>query len=164
MDLQTRLVKTAKGRDEIERRSFKLPGRLRTLLIVVDGTRSIEELTADGVRLGAPDDALILLMREGFVAPVSVAGGAAPASAAVEDGAGDSGEYTRFRAAKQLMNDTAVDNMGGLKKFTFTMKLERCSTRPELAELVEDYELSLTRAIGKDAADVLVSRVRALLR
>lgn len=166
MDSGTRLIKTAKGREEIEHRRFKLASKMRTLLILVDGTRSLEELTNDGRRLGAPEDALILLMKEGFVAPVTGAvasvvepvPGPAPGGS---DAATD--EFGRFRAAQQFMNNTAVDNMGGLKKFTFTLKLERCSVRQDLANLLPDYEESLTKAIGRDAAGVLVGRLRAML-
>jgi hypothetical protein len=166
MDSGTRLIKTAKGREEIDQRRYKLASKLRTLLILVDGARSVSDLTNDGRKLGAPDDALILLMRDGFVAPVTVPVAAAvaePTEAAQQGAAPPSSELKRFRAAQQFMNETAVDNMGGLKKFTFTLKLERCSVRQDLVDLVDDYELSLTKSIGKDAADVLVGRLRALL-
>jgi len=70
---------------------------------------------------------------------------------------------SRFRAAKHFMNETAVDNLGGLKKFTFTLKLERCSVRADLANLLPDYESAMANSIGKDAASVLVSKMRTLL-
>lgn len=166
MDAGTRLIKTAKGREEIELRRHKLASKLRTLLILVDGTRSINEITNDATRLGAPDNAVLLLMRDGFVEPVMdndiVAGD--PGRRAAQDGAeAPMDEFARFRAAKQFMNETAVDNLGALKKFTFTLKLERCSVRQDLADLVDDYGQSLTKAIGRDAAAVLVARLRVLL-
>lgn len=175
----TRLVKTAKGREEIEHRRYKLAGKLRTLLILIDGTRSIEDIAGDAQKLGAPEDAVIHLMREGFVAPVAnakgqgapgrptdIARGEAPSAvpAAEDDTTLADSEFARFRAAKQFMNDTAVDNMGAMKKFTFTLKLERCAVRQDLADLIDDYELSLTKSIGRDAATLLVERLRLLLR
>src|SRR5512141_2677962 len=69
MDSATKLIKTPKGKEEIEQRRYKLAGKLRTLLILVDGSRSVVDLADDGRRLGAPEDALIVLMRDGFVAP-----------------------------------------------------------------------------------------------
>lgn len=185
MESTTRLVKTPKGREEIEHRRYKLPGKLRTLLILIDGTRTIEETARDAQKLGAPEDAVIQLMREGFAAPVGDAGRgsiavARPVDEAVVDlppasdggaSAGGGGvprgvdpDFEKFRNAKQFMNDTAVDNMGGLKKFTFTLKLERCSVREDLAALVDDYELSLVKSIGREAASVLVDRLKVLLR
>lgn len=166
MDSMTRLMKTDKGKEEIDHRMHKLPARLRTLLILVDGTRSVTELADDGRRLGAPEDGLIVLMTGGFISPVS--GPSAPkaandASAGVEELAGPAPEYDRFRDAKQFMNETAVDNLGGLKKFTFTLKLEKCSVRMDLEQLMGEYELALTKAIGGDATSVLVRRMRVLL-
>jgi hypothetical protein len=168
MDTATKLIKTAKGKEEIEQRRYKLAGKLRTLLILVDGSRSVDQLADDGKRLGAPDDALILLMRDGFVAPLSgveaandsrmgdIEGGAATATEPVD-------EYSRFRIAKQFMNETAVDNLGGLKKFTFTLKLERCAVRADLANLLPEYESAMSKEIGKDATGVLVTKMRTLL-
>ena len=167
MDAKARLIKTEKGREEIDHRRYKLAGKQRTLLILVDGTRSIDELTNDGRKLGAPDDALILLMREGFVTPVmgsqtTRTADAAPGPASAGEASPDD-EFARFRIAQKFMNDTAVDNMGGLKKFTFTLKLERCAVRQDLANLLDDYRQSLAKAIGNDGADVLVTQARALL-
>ena len=188
MDSGTRLSKTAKGREEIEHRRYKLPGKLRTLLILIDGTRSIEAIASDAQKLGAPEDAVIQLMRDGFVAPIAAGSrSAAAASRSIDssrgelpraapgvlDAGGDAGgdqlaepeiEFAKFRHAKQFMNDTAVDNMGALKKFTFTLKLERCAVRQDLAALMDDYALSLTKSIGPDAASVLVDRLKVLLK
>jgi hypothetical protein len=169
MDSATKLIKTAKGKEEIEQRRYKLASRLRTLLILVDGSRSVDQLADDGRRLGAPDDALILLMRDGFVAPaagVEAANDSRMGDADAQTAAADAppvDEYERFRVAKQFMNETAVDNLGGLKKFTFTLKLERCSVRADLANLMGEYEVAMTKEIGRDAAGVLVSKMRSLL-
>ena len=160
MDTATRLVKTPKGKEEIEQRRYKLAGKLRTLLILV---------ADDGKRLGAPDDALIVLMRDGFVASLSgieAANDSRIGDARLQGATPDSppeDEFSRFRTAKHFMNETAVDNLGGLKKFTFTLKLERCSVRTDLANLLPHYEVAMGNAIGRDAAAVLVSRMRMLL-
>ena len=217
METTTRLAKTDKGREEIEHRRYKLPGKVRTLLILIDGTRTIDEVARDAQKLGAPEDAVLQLMREGFVA--SVAGGArgAPAGRGLDYGRADAesargadgarvsdsahpaaggeragaigaiggdgsgtgnasgsdgdtesspvdSDYERFRVAKKFMNDTAVDNMGAMKKFTFTLKLERCAVRTDLAELIDEYEQALTKSIGPEGAAVLVDRLKVLLR
>ncbi|MEO7762113.1 MAG: hypothetical protein ABIS68_09420 [Casimicrobiaceae bacterium] len=168
MDTVGKLFKTAKGKEEIEQRRYKLAGKLRTLLILVDGSRSANQLADDGRKLGAPDDALLVLMRDGFVAAAvnAVAAndsrmGNLVGEVALAEAPAD--EFARFRVAKQFMNETAVDNLGTLKKFTFTLKLERCSVRTDLANLLPDYERAMTGAIGRDAASVLVSKMRELL-
>lgn len=62
--------KTDAGRAEIRDRSRRLPPALRTLLLVVDGQRTLAQLqeVATGVR--APDDALDRLLAEGLIEQV----------------------------------------------------------------------------------------------
>ena len=163
MDSKIRLAKTDKGKEEINHRRHKLPSKLRTLLILVDGTRSVTELTDDCRKLGAPEGGVDVLITDGFIAPIDSA--AANDAVAILAGADETpvDEYGRFRVAKQFMNETAVDNLGALKKFTFTLKLERCSVRKDLAELLPDYEQALTKAIGAQASTVLSTRMKQLL-
>ena len=169
MDPRTRLAKTDKGREEIESRRHKLPAKLRTLLILIDGTHTFDQVSGDAAKLGAPEDALALLIEHGFVAPVGASGTTTIQPAGVPEARDDAEaspatEFERFRTAQQFMNETAVDNMGAFKKFTFTLKLERCAVREDLAALVGDYEQSLAKSIGSEGAAVLTNQLRALLR
>ena len=70
VDRQWIPVKTAKGQEEIRTKTYKLPARLRRLLIMVDGQSTIGETM---VRLAALDDDLethfSTLLAEGFLAP-----------------------------------------------------------------------------------------------
>jgi hypothetical protein len=63
--------KTDAGRDEIRDRSRRLPPALRTMLLMVDGQRTLSDLrqVAGGVR--APDDALERLLAEGLIEPTT---------------------------------------------------------------------------------------------
>ncbi|MEP7084040.1 MAG: hypothetical protein ABI854_04825, partial [Betaproteobacteria bacterium] len=112
MDAKARLIKTDKGREEIDHRRYKLASKQRTLLILVDGTRSIDDLTNDGKKLGAPDDALILLLREGFVTAVTSSSAntvtAVESAAANEAGGSDADEFTRFRAAQMAWDEDKI--------------------------------------------------------
>ncbi len=63
--------KTAKGLIEIETRANRLPPRLRSLLILVDGRRSDEELRRTFPQQA--DESLIALVGDGFIEVVSVA-------------------------------------------------------------------------------------------
>lgn len=61
-------AKTDKGRDEIATRQHRLPARLRTVLLMIDGQRSFEALASD---LGLADltaDNLAILLQGGFIA------------------------------------------------------------------------------------------------
>lgn len=56
--------KTVKGQEEIDTRAYRLPPRLRSLLIMVDGKRTDEALHA---MLPQADEGLAALLEQGFV-------------------------------------------------------------------------------------------------
>ena len=151
-------VKTAEGVAELKQRSRKLPPRLRTMLIMIDGTLTVEQLRQAGASLGVPDGFIDTLRTQGLIAlrPAAQAPGA-DASAAP-----GLPEAERFRAAQRFMNDTVVDALG-FRAFLFTLKLEKCFTRAELVALLGDYEKAIAKGSGPQTAGVLASRARALL-
>ena len=65
--MQTRWSKTEAGRNEIQQRTRKLPAGLRSILLLVDGQRSDDELQAMMSGLHAPDDALGQLAADGLI-------------------------------------------------------------------------------------------------
>ena len=65
--MQTRWSKTEAGRNEIQQRTRKLPAGLRSILLLVDGQRSDDELQAMMSGLHAPDDALSQLAADGLI-------------------------------------------------------------------------------------------------
>ena len=66
MDKHTLLVKTDKGREALARRSPELGPRLRSLLILVDGKRSVAELDRLGAGLGGGMPFLEQLVAQGW--------------------------------------------------------------------------------------------------
>lgn len=72
------LAKTVAGVEEIETRARRVPPRLRTMLILVDGRRSVAELIDAAAGLGDVRQALETLHDEGFVIRV---GGPRPVAA-----------------------------------------------------------------------------------
>jgi hypothetical protein len=74
--------KTDKGHAEIETRAHRLPPRLRSALILVDGKRSSDELR--GLILQQADETLAALNEQGFI---EVAAVAVPAAAAARPAA-----------------------------------------------------------------------------
>jgi hypothetical protein len=131
----------------------------------VDGTQPEFLIKEEGARLGAPPDFLQELVSLGLVERIG------SVQAAVNDSTGSPGatapvradEYTRFREAKQFMNTTVVDALG-IKSFFFTMKLERAGVTADLVELIEPYEQAIAKAEGAEHAEVLVKRLREMLR
>ena len=62
-------IKTRIGRDEARRTDSSIPRRLRTLLALVDGRRSVGELRAAIHSYRGLDDALDMLRKMGFIEP-----------------------------------------------------------------------------------------------
>lgn len=184
MALEAGIAKTAKGLEEIETKKYKLPARARTLLILVDGVKTLATIREMATKLGLPETQIDELISQGFVevksvpvvqmlavAPVAVplakmtAGAGsndpAPAGAASVSTAGVS-EYDKFRVAKQFMNDTVVNSLG-IKAFFFTLKLEKCSTRADLSGLLEAYSKAMEKSSGAQEEALLTQRLRELL-
>jgi hypothetical protein len=177
--------KTAAGFEEVRGRALKLPQRLRTMLIMVDGTRTVAQLRDAAQTLAAPEDFLQLLQGMGLVAlegTAPVRGGspssaglvvqapaaatappAAPAVVTVDVPVGSvtvSGE--KFRAALKFMNDSAVDLLG-LRAFFFTLKLEKCYTPQDLLALLPDFSKAIAKSNGPEMARALEDRARQML-
>ncbi len=70
MNPQARFVKTAKGQEEIRSRTHRLQPRLRSLLVLVDGTRHAADLVQAAAGLGGDAGFLEALIKEGFVEEV----------------------------------------------------------------------------------------------
>ena len=146
--------KTDRGAAEITDRKMKVSPRLRTMLILIDGTRPEFLVKEEAAKVGAPADFLEQLVALGLV---EKAGHAAAGPAPAVD------EFSRFRAAKDFMNTTIVDALG-IKSFFFTMKLERAGTREDLREIAPAYRQAIAKAAGESEAEVLARRLDEMLR
>ena len=83
MDPSAVFAKTPKGLEEVANRTYKLPPRLRALLIMVDGKISAAELAAKAASLGGIVPMLAELSSQGFIAaPTTQAAETVPAGAA----------------------------------------------------------------------------------
>lgn len=60
-------AKTAQGQDEIATRAHRLPARLRTILIMVDGRQSVAELVAKSPMPEETENLLATLQEGGFI-------------------------------------------------------------------------------------------------
>ncbi len=63
-------IKTRLGREEAQRSNSAIPRRLRTLLALVDGRRSVGELRAAIHSYRGLGDALDMLHKMGFIEPL----------------------------------------------------------------------------------------------
>jgi hypothetical protein len=152
----TRYAKTEMGAAEISKRRKNLRGRMRTMLILVDPSRTADELRAQATQLGVPDDFLETLVRDGYLTPVAGSEPSEVAGTQVSDR-----ELARFRRAQAFINETIVDAMG-VRAFMFTLKLERCVTRAELAALLPEYEKGIAKFRDEAQTRLLVQRAKDL--
>jgi hypothetical protein len=175
----TRYVKTEKGSTEIENRGKNLRGRMRTMLFLIDASRTADELRAQAAQIGLDANFLDVLINEGYVVPIvqkatsRVATGVAPAAASTRSTVADvpvadavppvEDEASRFRVAKAFINDTVVDALHPFRAFMFTLKLERCATRADLAELLPDYAAAIGKYHDENTAKVLVDHAKDLV-
>lgn len=152
--------KTAKGQLEIETRALKLAPRFRSLLIMVDGRRSDDELVQLMPQL-APGgiEALAqsgLIEAIGVVAePAARAPAPAPAPAPVPPTRSPNFESRRKEAVRALLD---LVGPGGE---TTALKLERAKDDAELAALIGAAEDLILRMRGRGVADSFAQRTRA---
>jgi hypothetical protein len=128
-------VKTNAGTHELKSRARQLPQRLRTMLIMIDGSRSVAQLPEPALPVQPPSPAPMPALSDG----------------------------ERFNTAKQFMNDTIVDNLG-LRAFFFTLKLEKCFTLADLEAMLPDYSKAIAKSRGSDVARKLEAQARSKLR
>ena len=155
----TRYAKTEKGAAELRSRGQHLRGRLRTMLILIDPSKTGDELRASAAQIGVDTDFIETLIRDGYIVAV---GGKETGSVAVPPRDLSKDELARFRAAKAFINETIVDALG-VRAFLFTLKLERCSTRADLARLLPDYAKAIAKFRGEVETRLLVERATELV-
>lgn len=143
MDPEAVLSKTAKGREEIETRAYKLDQRHRMLLITVNGKLTARELVAQFSKSGDVTPLLEQLLREGFV------------QTALDPAA--QLQHARAEISGTL---TAALGPGG---DSITMKIEGMKSLDELRAYLESRRETLDTALGKARADAFWKKVSSLL-
>jgi hypothetical protein len=150
MDKNTLLAKTEKGRDAMARRAPELLPRLRSLLILVDGKRSLAELEKLGDGLGGGAVLLEQLKAHGWVSerdlsapfqesvpyvdsqPFPVASPTPPVAAATAVPAVPSLPFTE---ARRLVARFINDSVGPMGEQT-AIRVEACKTPGDLLALL----------------------------
>ncbi len=160
--------KTAKGVAEIETRAHRLPPRLRSALILVDGKRDSDDLR--GLVPTQADEALAFLQGEGFIeavgetlpsngevaapaaAPALAASPApAPAPAAAERPSADFEAFRRL--AVRLLNDEL-----GPAAEQLSMRMEKSRSLAELQPLLQQAVNLVGNVRGRSAAQSFASK------
>lgn len=142
--------KTAKGVDEIATRANRLVPRLRTALILVDGTRSEAELGK--LIAQQADETLQELIRQGYIEATEVVErpSKTPKAAAPETAPGqlEGSSFVKFRSeAVRAFND-----LTGPAGESLAIKMEKAASREQLGPLLQTAYQIIANARGAQAA------------
>jgi len=164
MKNQRRYAKTTKGIDEIGRRQHNLTGKVRMMLILVDPSKTEEQLRMQAARIGAPADCLETMVRNGYIAPVQTAttGGIVTGVPQVDGTTVIANGAARIGSAKAFMKQTLSAGLGNAASL-LGARVERAATLTELAQLMPEYEKAVANVSGNIEADLLALRLRHLL-
>ncbi|NVD72227.1 hypothetical protein HUX88_16955 [Duganella sp. BJB1802] len=161
--------KTAKGREEIATRKHQLAPRLRTLLVLIDGRKTEEELLRNVAGLGLTAGALTELLAGEFIvlstSYVSLA--EAPAEAPPEPEPEQvqlpaAAQVQQFQSLYDFFNKTIKSTIG-LRGFTLQLKVEKASSVDDFRELRMPYLEAVQKAKGNDTAAALAQQLDRLL-
>jgi hypothetical protein len=143
--------KTAKGTAEIDTRAHRLPPRIRSTLVLVDGKRDVDDLKV--LISQQADESLRFLSEHGFIESVgeTLRAAAPVVSAPAMDLA------TLRRACVRSLNDEL-----GPAAQSLAMRIERAASTAELAPLLDQAVQLVTSARGKPAGEAFAARLPAL--
>ncbi|OHE89976.1 MAG: hypothetical protein A2213_11930 [Lysobacterales bacterium RIFOXYA1_FULL_68_6] len=164
--MQTRWCKTEAGRNEMQQRSRKLPAGLRSILLLVDGQRSDDELQAMMSGLHAPADALAQLAADGLIERRSGAAWMLAAVTAPRAGEGATAAPMTSAERYNLLYSRITDDIRahiGLKGYFLQLKVERCASADDLEALLPDIATAMTKARDHTFATRWLDEVRASL-
>lgn len=165
--------KTDKGREEIATRKYRLAPRLRTLLVLVDGKQSADDLLKKVAGIGLSEESLSELLNEGHIqiastvepAPASVSAQPAvmPASepAAAAESILPEGE-NQFVAIYHFYTETIRSTIG-LRGYGLQLKVEKAASIDDFRQLRQPYLDAVLKAKGNEMARSLRDRLDQLL-
>ena len=170
--------KTDAGRDEIRDRGRRLPPALRTMLLMVDGQRTLAQLREVMAGMKAPADALEALLADGLIEAVpsgfdpaglmgaigpraasrppsvvlaeAAANAAAPAPVAGPAAAADTGSGAYLYLCERMSE--AVRAHLGLRGYFLQLKVERCTDISSLQALLPELRAAVAKAKGESFA------------
>jgi hypothetical protein len=153
-------AKTDEGARELKERQRNLPIALRSLLIMVDGNRTVGEVLQRARALRVDATAFAELERAGLIAKRFSAPSAA--ESATVPVARSEDEVQRFIAVQQQMSD-AINTHLGFRGYLMMMRLQRASNLRDLHDLLPDLAQALIKRLGMNTATPLVQELQRLI-
>jgi hypothetical protein len=152
-------AKTDEGVRELKERKLNLPIALRSVLIMIDGNRTVGEVLERARALRVDASTFSALERAGLIAKrfsaPSVEDEKAPAPRS-ED------EVERFIAAQQQLSALINEHLG-FRGYLMMMRLQRAENLRDLHDFLPDFAQALVKRIGMDATTAIVARLERLI-
>lgn len=158
----TVFIKTAAGRQEIEQRTRKLSAGVRSILLMIDGQRTLEELDDLIEALHAPPDTMAQLLVAGLAKPVESDASGSEASDAHETAHTLSPAAQRYVLLYTLLSDSIRAHLG-LKGYFLQLKVERAADADDLLQLLPLIRDALAKVKKVQFADRWMESARALV-
>ena len=153
-------AKTDEGVRELKERKLNLPIALRSVLIMVDGNRTVGEVLERAQALRVDASTLAALERAGLIAKrFSAPSGTERAQV---PGARTSDEVERFIAAQTQLSDLINKHLG-IRGYLMMMRLQRAENLRDLHDLLPDFAQALVKRIGMEAATPIVAELERLI-
>lgn len=155
MDSRAIYKKSDKGAEAIAARAPGVAGKLRTLLILVDGKKTVEELTRLAEGLGESAQLLGQLDAEGLIELVSAG---TPAPGATPAGASGSGE--NLVKLKSLASRQLIELLGPMSD-ELCMKIEDARDLPQFIDIIKRAYGVVRQVRGGAAAEKFGQEIEA---
>jgi len=143
MDLNTILSKSAKGREEIETRKYKLDQRTRSVLITINGKLTLQELSRQFSQMSDFNVLIEKLLNEEFV----------------QEALDPAARLKQARAEIGALISAGLGPNGD----DIAMKVESAKTLDDLRAYLESRRSLLDSAFGKAKAEAFWAKVAVLM-
>jgi hypothetical protein len=160
------LRRTAEGSEEIDAKRHKLPSRARYLLFMLDGRKSVGQLSSECAQFGDVPSLLTELVARGLAEFLDRAPGKASPPAAERDwrpAMQDRSERGGLQAAKRELA-VFVENALGTDGKELIERISSCHGEKELEEILEICRGIVSAVAGERKAEQFVAGIRATMK
>jgi hypothetical protein len=161
MDTTEIYAKTELGLQELRERKLNLPVTLRSLLILIDGNRTVGEVLEKARALRLDERALTALERGGLIAKRFSAPSESEGTVAVQATRSED-EVQRYLQAQRLLSD-AINQHLGFRGYGLMMRLQKTANIRDLHDLLPDFAKALVKRIGMGPATPIVETIERLI-
>ncbi|HEU5295760.1 MAG TPA: hypothetical protein VFU71_13345 [Burkholderiaceae bacterium] len=147
------LIKTEAGQRELRDRAVELPRSARTLLVLVDGVRSSDELLT--MVKGATNSDIETLQQAGLIASSGTASKPTAAKAAPAPAEAAASVKLDYKELYTCLTELIREQLGVMKAFKYTLDVEKAATVDDLMVVAKRFVDDVQKAKGDLAANMV---------